>query len=80
MLNLTLFAVVYDGSTLSSKRLLIEEAYQIVDAFDSSEADLKTYVEMGSWERIFQCRVLRQLLDAISMKEPDQSLEAIGNK
>ena len=37
LLNLTLFAVIYENSPLNQKRLLMEDAFQIVQAFDSSD-------------------------------------------
>ena len=62
LLNLTLFTVMYEKTGLHDKRLLLDEAFQIVEAFDCD--DLKMYVEMGCWEKITQCRVLKRILDA----------------
>lgn len=64
LLNLTLFTVVYQKAALNQKRLLMDEAFQLVNAYEGGE-NLKAYVEMGSWERIVQSRVLKQMLEAV---------------
>ena len=73
LLNLTLFTVVYQKAALNQKRLLMDEAFEIVNAFDCGE-NLKTYVEMGSWERIVQSRVLKQMLEAVCKRSGHQDL------
>ena len=64
LLNLVLFACLQLETSAKEKRLLIDQAYHIVQTFDG--ADLKQYVEMGAWEKVVQCEVLARTLDAVT--------------
>jgi len=67
LLNLTLFCMLIKNTRLHQKRLLLDQAFQIVKEFDST--DLEKYVEMGAWEKISQNRVLKRTLEAITKEE-----------
>ena len=53
LLNLTLYAVMIEKSSLQDKRLLLDQAFQIVEIFRSEEK-LPVFIEMGTWEKIVQ--------------------------
>ena len=63
LLNLILFSALLEQTKLHQKRLLIDLAFQVVDAVDS--VDLEKYVLMGAWEKIASSQVLQRALDTV---------------
>ena len=72
LFNLTLLTMLQEVVGVDQKRLLIDQAFQIVLFFDSD--CLREASEEGAWSKIADNRIMRELTDSIAGKREMTSL------